>query len=370
MESNLDWDMNKTILLLTLIVACLGVVAPANAGSNQDYFGVQAMSNEALALETVIGYAYAHPITSFSGRHGPDEVAADLADGSTRHVECGDCHNVHAAQPGVHDGSSPLVSNPLKGVWGVEPSWGPVPTPTDNANVWSSVTGYTRVEPATHEYQICLKCHSDYTTLPAGSPNIAEEINPNYPSTHGIAGVGNNAFCNSTTMNEPWGTSKRAWCSDCHRSDNPADPGGAHGSNVEHMLVATIVSDDVNGTPLCNVCHKSTVYWDGSSAPSRFSQHPSTKGAHQLPKGCFECHMWDFASTGGLGPNSVNDLSAGRLFVHGMNKRHVYNERTGGAGVNPTQAVDAFVGGYLADMDYVNQECWAEVCKTHAGQGY
>ena len=82
------------------------------------------------------------------------------------------------------------------------------------------------------------------------------------------------------------------------------------------------------------------------------------------------CHMWDYASTPGLGVNNVNDLSAGRLFVHGMNKRHVYNERTGGAGVDPTQAQDAFVGGYIADMDYVNQQCWAEVCKTHAGQGY
>ena len=45
-------------------------------------------------------------------------------------------------------------------------------------------------------------------------------------------------------------------------------------------------------------------------------------------------------------------------------------ERTGGSGVNPSQAQDAFVGGYIADMDYANRACWAEVCKTHAGQGY
>jgi hypothetical protein len=311
---------------------CHSTSSNPNAGSNQDYFAAKTMSNAALALETVTGYAYGHPITSFSGRHGPDETAGDLADGATRHAECGDCHNVHAAQAGNHDSSSNLVSNPLKGVWGVEPTFGALPTPTDNGNVFSAVTGYTRMEPAVSEYQICLKCHSDYTTLPAGSPNIAEEIDPRYPSTHGIMSPGTNDFCNSTTMFEPWGTSKTAWCSDCHRSDVSTDPSGPHGSNVEHLLVATIVSDDVNGTPLCMECHRSTVYWDGSAAPSRFSQHPATKGAHQLPYGCFMCHMWDYSSTPGLGVNNVDDLAAGRLFVHGMNKRHVYNERTGGAG--------------------------------------
>ena len=34
------------------------------------------------------------------------------------------------------------------------------------------------------------------------------------------------------------------------------------------------------------------------------------------------------------------------------------------------QDQDAFVGGYIADMDYAARECWAEVCKNHAGQGY
>jgi hypothetical protein len=148
------------------------------------------------------------------------------------------------------------------------------------------------------------------------------------------------------------------------------DPNGPHGSNVEHLLVATIVSDDTVGTPLCNVCHKSTVYWDGDASASNYPKHPATQGAHQLAKGCFSCHMWDFASQSGLGVNSVDDISAGRIYIHGMNKRHVYNERTGGAGINPNQAVDSFIGGYLADIDYANKDCWAEVCKTHSGQAY
>ena len=34
-------------------------------------------------LETVFGYTYTHPTTSFNGRHGPFETGADLGDGAT-----------------------------------------------------------------------------------------------------------------------------------------------------------------------------------------------------------------------------------------------------------------------------------------------
>ncbi|HUU44425.1 MAG TPA: hypothetical protein VM118_01725, partial [Acidobacteriota bacterium] len=221
---------------------CHSTTSNPNAGSNLDYFGVKAMTDASLDIETAFGRTYTHPTSLYSGRHSPADSAATLADGN-RHAECEDCHNPHTVRQGTHDGSSNLVSNALTGTWGVEPtSWPAVPTPTDNGNVFAAPSGYSKVNPALKEYQICLKCHSNYTTLPSGARNLAEEINPDYPSTHGIVQAGDNIYCDTMTMNEPWASSKITWCSDCHRSSVSTDPEGPHGSNLDYLLVATITS--------------------------------------------------------------------------------------------------------------------------------
>jgi hypothetical protein len=170
-------------------------------------------------------------------------------------------------------------------------------------------------------------------------------------------------------MNEPWASSKIAWCSDCHRSNNAGDPAGPHGSNMEHLLVATAVSDATNGTPLCFVCHSSAVYWTGDSAPSNFPKHPSTQGQHAVAYGCFACHMWEFSTRTDLGINSTDDLAAGGIFVHGMNKRFVNNEQDGG-GAGTGQYTDAFVDGYLENMDFSGRACWTGTCKDHSNKAY
>jgi hypothetical protein len=299
---------------------CHSATSNPNAGSNTGYYNVAAMSSTALRVEQAFGLTYTHPTTSFTGRHKADEVAADL-DSTNRHAECGDCHSVHAARQGTHDGSSLLASNALLGTWGVEPTSWPTPdTVPNNANVFTAPSSYTRVEDATlKEYQICLKCHSNYTDLPSGKRNLAAEINPGYPSTHGITIANQNSYCNTSTMIEPWASSGLTYCSDCHRSSNASDPEGPHGSNNEHLLVASIVSDDAVGTPLCYVCHLETVYWSSSASASRYGEHPSSKASHQLPKGCFSCHMWDYAWQSGLGVQTSEDMVGGfgEIFVHG-----------------------------------------------------
>ena len=364
-------------------VVCFGChssTSNPNAGSNLDYFGVQAMSSTALRIEDAMSLPYGHPTGDSSGLHSDGENAAALGDG-TRHAECGDCHSVHEALQGTHDGSTSLVSNALKGTWGVKPSgaWPDAPVPTDNANVFAAPSGFTVVNDATlEEWMICLKCHSNYTTLPSGNRNLAEEINPNYASTHGITSAGTNSYCNTTTMNEPWGSSGRTWCSDCHRSDNTNDPAGPHGSNQEHLLVETIVSDATNGTPLCHVCHKSSVYWNGSASASRYTDHPATQGQHIRAPGCFACHMWDHAALGGYG-EPTDDWPGGmdnptptappiKIWVHGMNKKWVTNTYDGTAGTG--DSTDAFVAGYLSNLDHVNTRCWTETCKNHANKDY
>lgn len=331
---------------------------------------------------------YKHP-TSSTGLHKNPEDATHMA--SNRHAECWDCHNPHEAEDGTHTVSSQTtISGVLKGVWGVEPTFGTTPiNMTDNDNAFTTVTGYTVVDPATREYQICLKCHSSYLT--GSHRNIAEELDKNYPSYHGIIPGGTtNTYCNSTTMVSPWGSSaanKVVWCSDCHGSDDTGTPPqGPHGSNADNLLVATAVSNSTVGTPLCDKCHSNSTYWSGSATGSRYSQHPSSKPAHQLPMGCFSCHMYDFNSNanynnGNYGGNSL------KIFVHGMNKRYYYAEFAQGSGKNKNilqsatqDYADAFVAGYLADVDFTNKQCWTEQSGNteygnncghgHSGQAY
>ena len=347
---------------------CHSTTSNPNSATGRDYFNQQNMSASSRAIEAIFGYTYTHPTSTFSNRHQTVEDGTDFADGN-RHAECSDCHNPHSAQPGTHNGSTALVSNALKGTWGVKPtSWPAAATPTDNGNVFTAPASYTKVEDATlEEWMICLKCHSNYTTLPAGSRNLGEEINPNYPSTHGITAPGTNPYCDNLTMLEPWASSKRAWCSDCHSSSNSSDPKGPHGSNLEHMLVATTVSSRQVGTPLCYVCHMETVYWsDGNAVQnSGFRHHPPGKNNHKDTYGCFTCHMWEYARTSGLGVQTVDDVNVGDIFVHGQNKRWTYDDYDGSAGTG--QAVKAFLNGYVADVDHsiTNGWCDSEACHRH-----
>lgn len=120
-----------------------------------------------------------------------------------RHVECTDCHNPHTAvrgptfnvDPATYrttpptertrvlsasakaDINSNVASGPLRGAWGVEPTWTATDWTTFQAYWPMAPTSYTRKEGLptttagatdksqpwlTREYQLCFKCHSDY----------------------------------------------------------------------------------------------------------------------------------------------------------------------------------------------------------------
>lgn len=133
-----------------------------------------------------------HDIGTGSGitQRGKDfvESQAKLGKGapSNRHVECTDCHNPHrvtknrlfnanAATPdaaGTHNhaaGHTNIASGVLRGGFGVEPVYGGVafgslPTGFDVKRGDGGTGASTAVGSAwvTREYQVCLKCHSNY----------------------------------------------------------------------------------------------------------------------------------------------------------------------------------------------------------------
>jgi hypothetical protein len=78
--------------------------------------------------------------------------------------------------------------------------------------------------------------------------------------------------------------------------------------------------------------------------------------------------MWEYSSTAGLGEQTVDDINAGAIYVHGMNKKWVYNEEDGTAGT--LEPVDNFINGYLANISHINKRCWAQTCKNHANKAY
>jgi hypothetical protein len=107
---------------------CHSTSGNPNSGSNLDYYGVKAMSSTSLRVGDAMGQTHTHPTASVSGVHDVIETGSNLGSGN-RHAECTDCHDVHAT----------IASNPLKGVWGVNPtSWPARPTPSDNGVVFAA----------------------------------------------------------------------------------------------------------------------------------------------------------------------------------------------------------------------------------------
>jgi hypothetical protein len=109
------------------------------------------------------------------------KVGAQTCDtSSSRHVECTDCHNPHRVQKGNHFGTNGgtdirgtpggnLISAVLRGTVGVEPTYpvdtrfGTIPTSFNLLCGSGSGTAFAGCSGVvTKEYQICLKCHSNY----------------------------------------------------------------------------------------------------------------------------------------------------------------------------------------------------------------
>lgn len=197
--------------------------------------------------------ASAHAQATSTGVHD----AAEAAVATTRHAECVDCHNPHAAK----SSGSPLAGS-LTGVRGV-------------------AIGGGEINPATAEYQICFRCHADSPGKPAAvvprqivQTNTRLEFQTGNPSYHPVAGPGKSSSVPS--LKAPWTTASTIKCSDCH--NNNAGPGaggtgpnGPHGSTYDPLLERNYVTtypytESASAYALCYKCHDRNILLNSGTA--------------------------------------------------------------------------------------------------------
>jgi hypothetical protein len=329
-------------------------------------------------VEADFGLASHMPITSFDQQavlEAHDIVDADGTEPAenlglnnnpaNRHAECTDCHNPHRAMKNAlfngtgapnstHEhaaGHTNLASGALAGTWGVEPIYG-------GTEFLTLPTGYERKQGVgtatdvnaphvTREYQVCLKCHSDYGYddnnvypigtrpdldasgggTPRGTNNMEQYTNQamefqaplgdqgqlalNHRSWHPvmaptgrtltIRGMGNGAFL------APWANdvgTQTMYCSDCHGTNTTQGsvvptggrPWGPHGSENNFILKGVWNSTTGTGQAadgLCFRCHSFANYAGDSDGggQSGFSNGENLHTVHvkRISDGPFRC---------------------------------------------------------------------------------
>ena len=305
-----------------------------------------------------------------------------------RHAECTDCHNPHrvlkfrsfaggaggiagtpdAAGTHRHDEvtgytHSNIASGVLRGTWGVEPTYGstsfqnlPSGYLVKRGDPGPSVDTSVTASYVTREYQICLKCHSDYGYndnnvyplgtrppmgrtggTPVGANNLTIYTNQakefqaptshrgdataantgagsnyatnNHRSWHPVMNSTGRSGANAAAFRSPWGNAigtQTMYCSDCH------------GSNTGETSV--IPPGGENGTPwgphgsANNFLLKGL--WNNSvGANDRGDSGPIANGL------CFKCHNPNtYANRNGTGTTGYFNSSRGNLHAYHTDK--------------------------------------------------
>jgi predicted CXXCH cytochrome family protein len=302
------------------------------------------LGGEVPDIETEFGLAVSMPLTTtdqaatFEEHRVEDadlvEPVLQLGKGdlTNRHAECTDCHNPHRLiRNSLYNGSGDPAqrthphgtghtneaSGALRGSWGVDPNYGGASFGSLPSS-YSVVSGdpSTAINPLTKEFQLCLKCHSDFAyndtgAFPTGGrPRLGDSLGGTFPGTNNLNEYTNQAMefqapagdrgapggnhrswhpvvdstgrtpgirtmGNSGNMfRTPWGGggdvgSQTMLCSDCHGRATgnttvapPAGfPWGPHGSENDFLLKGTWDSNTgSNNSGLCFRCHNFQAY--------------------------------------------------------------------------------------------------------------
>lgn len=220
-------------------------------------------------IQIQINKAYTHAVDNYTNLHDPEESNTL----QSRHVECEDCHNPHAAFN--QNANPPDASGKLRGVKGVN----------SDGNDVSEIQ---------YEYELCYRCHADSPDKP-GSPttrqieqnNVRLEYDINNPSFHPIEGPGVNG--NVPSLLPPYTESSVIYCTDCHSSNGNGAPNGPHGSIYPQILKynyerADFTQESPSAYELCYKCHdRDSILGDNS-----FEEHKKHIRGEDTP--CNVCH--------------------------------------------------------------------------------
>lgn len=215
-------------------------------------------------VEAAFDKPYRHPVER-TGSHQPGERLPSLTAGQTsRHAECVDCHNPHRR---------PLEIG-RQGVPGF------------------SAAG-TRLDEASTEFEICLKCHSEDRTIDGRNENLRLLMGPGARSSHPVAtpftGI------NSPSLTGDAVGMRQMNCSDCHGNDDPNGAQGPHGSNYANLLKSnydTSPSTDESefAYALCYRCHDRASLLRNESFPYH-REHILGNPIESIPgTSCASCH--------------------------------------------------------------------------------
>jgi len=274
-------------------------------------------------IRTATTKRYGHDVSMFRRLHDDAAEYGSVGtspnprlSGSSRHVECADCHNTHASRSTPRTERSSAIGEAQLGSWGVRPLFTGVP--------WMAPSGYVverfQSTATSQESHLCFKCHSSYSWGSAApmtadgmlQTNTALEVSPGNPSYHNVTGqaemlvptedfvfgsAGPPAYVNQ------WGPNSQMACSDCHASDaSSGDARGPHGSSYPNLLKkrfrAQAGAFDNTGragtqADLCFECHDWNTYGEeGVGAATNFrsgGDNLHAKAGH-AQAGCFQCH--------------------------------------------------------------------------------
>jgi predicted CXXCH cytochrome family protein len=215
-----------------------------------------------------------HPIMNTANVHTPDEDPL----WASRHVECSDCHNPHAAK--AAPARAPAAPGSLAAVSGVSSSGTPI-------------------KHVSFEYELCYRCHADnpgrespVVTRYVFEKNLRLKFKTSNASFHPVENIGRNRAVPSLLL--PMTPSSRIYCTDCHNSDSRSSAGGSapngpHGSLwrpiLERQLVtADLTSESTSAYALCYKCHdRNSILADQS-----FPEHSRHIVSEKTP--CTACH--------------------------------------------------------------------------------